>query len=607
MFNPRTLAAALAAVGMVGAVWATQRLAASDPATDPLIGAGAACQLGGTKGAVVKHYIQLAQAKNELKPYGDLGRWDAAFPPHDKQHNASEPPLWNGLGTLSYPVTTRNDLAQRYYDQGARLAYAFNHVEAARSFRQAQRLDQECAMCFWGEALVLGPNINAPMEAQANAPAVAAIARAQSLAANATPRERSLIEALAARYSADPKAERAQLDHAYAAALGSVAQRFADDEQIALLYAEALMDLQPWDYWEAGGVAPKGNTAQILTLIEKVLARNPNHPGAIHFYIHMVEASSDPKRAEPYADRLGALMPAAGHLVHMPSHIYYRVGRYLDSLDANRAAVQVDETYMQRTEIDGLYAQGYYPHNVHFLMVSAQMAGDGATAVAAAEKLAAVVSDAGAKAIPWVQPIKAAPYFAHAQFSPPQRVLAIADPGNELPYVRALWHYARAVAHASAADVEQAQSELQALQRLARDGDFSSLVAGGVPAPDVLAIAQHVVRARIAQVHGDVRGAIGEFEAAVAVEDRLAYMEPPYWYYPVRQSLGAALLGAGELDRAEEAFRASLVRVPNNGWALFGLQQVYAQRGDPRSARALERRLARAWAGPREALELGRL
>ncbi len=538
----------------------------------------------------------------ELKQFGKV--------PH--AHSVDAPKagarLWGNLGALHFPVTTSDPAAQGYFNEGLALTYGFNHAEARRSFQAAQQLDPDCAMCFWGEALVLGPNINAPMEPAATQPALAALARAQSLAGKASPREQALIAALSARYSAEPAAERAELDGAYAAAMAEVAGRFPDDPDIATLYAEALMDLSPWNYWADGGKTPKGRTAEIVRTLERVLAAQPEHFGAIHYYIHAVEASDRPERAVPHAERLAAQKLGAGHLVHMPSHIFFRLGRYTESLELNKAAVAADEAYLAQTKAEGIYPGGYYPHNIHFLLASAQMAGDGPMAIAAAEKLQATVSEDAARAMPaFVQPIKTAPLYAHAQFSAPEVVLALPAPGDDLPYVKAMWHYARGTAFAAKGDGRAALAEADAIERLGETADFAPLVSGGVPAPDILKLARHIVLARVAQAGGDLATAIREFEAAAAIEGTLAYMEPPYWYYPVKQSLGAVLLMAGETERAEDVFRNSLQKAPNNGWACFGLMQVHKMRGETQQADELQQRLDRTWAGSRELLDLRRL
>ena len=579
----------------------TQSIRNIDPAI--LIGiSGPLCLKSPGNAADNRLFYKIAAApKNELKPYGQLPKAE------QQSLSADEPPLWNNLGTLSLKVTTSKPLAQQYFNQGLRLAYAFNHAEAARAFQMAQKIDPSCAMCYWGEALVLGPNINMPMSPDAVAPAVAASNKAAKRMKRGTPREQALIKALAVRYSPDPNVDRAQLDAAYADAMKKVVAQFPNDENIGVLYAESLMDLSPWDYWEAGGAKPKGRTAELVATLERVLKANPNHPGAIHYYIHTVEASTDPKRAEPYAERLGKLMPGAGHLVHMPAHIYYRVGRYKDSLVANKQAVAVDEAYIAEQKPAGVYPLAYYPHNVHFVLVSAQMGGDGKTAVAAADKLAGLVSDETARAFAIAQPVKAAPYFAHAQFSAPDITLAIPAPGSDLPYVEGLWHYARGAAFVAKGDTDSARKEQAAIDHLRQSGDFSSLSTAGVPAEQVLQIASHIVQARIVQSKGDLAAAADNFEKAAVLEDQLAYMEPPYWYYPVRQSLGAVLLQKGDLDGAERAFRSSLVKAPNNGWALYGLAEVYKKRGDAKRAAATEELLGKAWFGDRKQLDLARL
>ena len=300
-------------------------------------------------------------------------------------------------------------------------------------------------------------------------------------------------------------------------------------------------------------------------------------------------------------------MPGAGHLVHMPFHTYYRVGMYKEAVAANREAVRVDEAYIARAAPTGIYPMAYYPHNVHSLMASAQMAGDGDTAIEAAGKLDAIVSAAAAREVAWVQPIKVAPYFAHAQFSPLPTLLALPDPGAELPFVQAMWHYARGVGLALAGEHSGATAEAEAIARIGAANAFADLAAAGVPAKTVLALAERVVRGRIAQAGGEHAEAVRHFEAAVAIEDGLAYTEPPYWYYPTRQSLGAALLQAGDAERAEVVLRSSLARAPNNGWALFGLMKAYERRGDRAGVRVAGRLLEQAWMGKDELLELGRL
>jgi tetratricopeptide (TPR) repeat protein len=546
--------------------------------------------------------MRLAQARTEV-PKAEM---QAASPA--SQFADTDPPLWDGLGSISYKITTANPQAQTYFDQGLRLTYAFNHGEAQRAFHKAQKLDPTCVMCFWGEALVLGPNINLPMQQDAVAPAFAAVQKASALASSASPREQALVAALVQRYAPEAKADRASLDAAYAAAMSKVAAQFPDDDEIAVLYAEAVMDLSPWNYWQPGGREPNPQSAPVVPTLERVLARNPDHPGAIHYYIHAVEASERPQRAEPYADRLRGAIPGAGHLVHMPSHIYYRVGRYLDALADNKVAVGVDEKYLADTNAPmAVYRLGYYPHNIHFVMASAQMAGDGPTVITAAEKLRGLIPDEIARGIAMVQPVKAAPYFAHAQFSAPESILALPDPGDAIPYVKAIWHYARGVAHAARHDFSAARGEANAIEAIERSADFTLLNASGIPAQDVLKLARTMLLGRVAQAQEDFNTAIAQFEQAARIQDALPYTEPPYWYYPVRQSLAAALLQAGRLAEAEDQFLLALKRAPANGWSYFGLTQLYKQRGDTAAAEKAEADLARTWVGERQLLQISNL
>jgi tetratricopeptide (TPR) repeat protein len=591
--------AAGAAIAVGGAASSSTTTAPSragpSPAEFPFCAAPAAAHAGAIT-------IRLAATRTEVPP----GEIKAATPAPDFAD--TDPPLWDGLGSITFRITTSSPDAQAYFNQGLRLAYGFNHGEAQRSFRKAQKLDTTCAMCFWGEALVLGPNINLPMQEDALAPAYAAAVRAQELADAASPLEQALIAALARRYSGDTKAERGPLDASYAEAMREVATRFPDNNHIAVLYAESVMDLSPWDYWQKGGHDPNPQSAAIVPTIEAILARAPDHFGAIHLYIHAVEASDRPERAEPYADRMRGAVPGAGHLVHMPSHIYYRVGRYLDALADNKIAVAVDEKYLADANAPmGVYRLGYYPHNIHFVMASAQMSGDGPTVIAAAEKLRALIPDDVAKGIAMVHPVKAAPYFAHAQFSSSETILALPDPGHEISYVKAMWHYMRGVAFAAAGRVREADEEAAAIDHLERTADFSLLKASGIPAHEVLELASTMVRARVAQQLGNFDAAVAGLEKAAALQDGLAYTEPPYWYYPVRQSLGAALLQAGRLSEAAVQFESALKRAPANGWSNFGLAGVHRAKGDLAGAQQVEAELARTWIGDRNLLQLNRL
>ncbi len=543
-----------------------------------------------------------APRKKEISPAAPAAAQIASAPA-----GAGEPPLLPGLGNTALPITTSSKLARQYFDQGYRLSWGFNHAEAIRAFKKAQQLDPQCAMCFWAEAWALGPNINVPMEASANAPALAALESARRLAPKASARERALIEALAKRYSATAGEDRSPLDKAYATAMRDVSRRYGSDIEIATLYADALMNVSPWDYWEPGGRKPRAALADLVPTLERVLRQKPDHAPAIHLYIHAVEASDNPKRAERYADTLAKLAPGAGHLVHMPSHIYLRVGRYKDSLALNRKAVTVDEKYIAAEKPAGVYPLGYYPHNVHFVMVSAQMGGDGRTALEAAGKLGGIIPAEAAREVLLLQPMKAAPYYAHAQFGDPAAVMALPDPGRELPYLQTAWRYARGVALARKGDTKGAAAELAEIENLIKTTDYKPFDGWKIPAKDVARIASHVLRARIAQSTNDLDGAARELKAAIAIEDTLPYMEPAYWYYPVRQSLGAVLLLKGDPKAAREAFGASLARTPNNAWALYGLSAAYAREGLHREAKAVDERFVRAWIGGKEKIEMARL
>ena len=554
----------------------------------------------GQKGEALRSRLQLAMA---------AARTAGAQQTDVPETEALLPPLLPGLSTVHYAITTNNRQAQRYFDQGLALTYGFNHAEAIRYFRAAQQLDPGCAMCWWGEAFAHGPNINAPMDPSVNARAVAVAKYAQTLKAGASPAEQALIEAIAARYAPDtPPDKRAALDQAFATRMLAAAKRFPQDNTLAVLAAEAVMDTQPWDYWEADKRTPKGRVPDAIMLVETVLARDPDHPQADHLYIHLMEASDHASKAERYADILARpLVPAAGHLVHMPGHLYYRMGRWKDAMRVNVNAAATDEAFLKTSGEAGLYRFGYYPHNVHFLVTSAQMAGDMPTAIGQARKLSAILSTDVSAAMPWVQPVNAAPYLAYAQFAEPDDILALPAPDARLPYVTAMWRYARAVAYAQTENREGVAEEVAEIRRIRENTDFKPMTDQLVPAPSLLRLAETVAEARLAYAQENYPQAVALYRQAAGIEDGIRYMEPPFWYYPVRQSLGAALYKAGDHAGAQQAFLEALSQAPNNGWALYGLMTTQQAMGDTMGARATQAAFQNAWMGNPRWLTMDRL
>ena len=498
------------------------------------------------------------------------------------------PPLWDNLGDYSYKISTEDPMAQAYFDQGVRLTYSSNHWEAIRAFKKAQAIDPNCAMCYWAEAFAHGPNINAPMDPSAVEPAFAAISKALAVKSGANEKEQALVDALATRYSPDADADRAVLDQAFADAMGDVHRAYPDDHFIAALYAEAVMDTTPWEYWERDFTTPKPMMVEPINAIEKVLAENPDHAGAIHLYIHLTEASQTLERAEPYADRLAPLIPGAGHMVHMPSHTYFRVGRYLDSLHVNVLATKADEDYLATTQGSDIYRYGYYPHNVHFVLVSAQMAGDKDITLEFADKLGDLIPFAAMSGAPWMEPIKQAAYFAWAQFGEDEDVLALDDPGMEYPYIKASWHYARGLVFARQGDNTALLTEADAITALQSHEHMVALEEGRIQTRDVLAIAENTLRARAHQNTGEYDAAVPLLEEAAELQDNLTYTEPAHWYYPVRQTLGAVYLQAERYEDAAAAFRHALIGHPNNAWSLYGLMKAQEGMGDPAAAMTAE-------------------
>jgi len=502
-------------------------------------------------------------------------------------------PLLEGLSEHHMAITTSAPLAQRYFDQGLRLIYAFNHAEAVRAFEAAQKLDPECAMCFWGVAVALGPNINLPMEPDANPPALAAVAEAQKRAPHASAREQAYIAAVAKRYSADAGADRAALDKAYADAMAGLAKQYPDDLDAAVLYAEALMDLRPWDYWKKDGT-PNEGTPELLAVLEHVLAVDANHPGANHYYIHATEASLEPGKALASAQRLESLAPTAGHLVHMSAHTYMRVGRYHEASVANERGARADEAYMAWCKQGGFYPFAYYPHNLHFLWTSESFEGRSAASLATSKKLAETVTADVARQAPPAQEIFAIRYFAPVRFGKWEQVLAEPAPPDDLPYALGMYHWARGMALANTAKLDLAEHERAALAELAKGDAVAKLEFLEGSAAQLLDVASHMLAGEIARVNNDGDTALAELAAAQQAEYALRYTEPPGWPLPVRQYQGAALLQFGKPGDAETAFRDDLVEYPENGWSLWGL--AASLRAQQKPVVEVEHRFAAAWA-----------
>jgi tetratricopeptide (TPR) repeat protein len=509
---------------------------------------------------------------------------------------ASTVALFDTFGALHRDIGTDVPEAQRYFDQGLRMAYGFNHEAAGRAFAEAARLDPRCALCVWGQALVLGPNINQQMPAETAAAATSLARRALALADQAQPRDRALIEALQARYADPAPADRKPLDAAYAQAMAQVVRRFPDDDDAATLYAEALMDLTPWAYWTREG-APTEHTNAITTTLERVLARNPQHIGAMHYYIHAVEGSRTPQRAEAYADALAGLAPGSGHLVHMPAHIYIRTGRYHDATLANFAASTADKAFLAVCRgSNGVYPLGYVPHNWHFATMTAGLHGSRTLALEAAAQTARRADHDRLDELSFMQQYLAAPLYTQVRFGQWDAILAQGEPPAALSYPTGVWQFARGVAQVRKGDLAAATRELQALQATARDPGLAKVTFFDINSGDrVLAVAEAMLRGELALRRGQRAAGLAALREAAAAEDRLSYNEPADWPLPVRAYLGAALLDAGFAREAERAYREDLVAYPENGWSLYGLAQAQRALGDVAGAQASEQRQAAAW------------
>lgn len=497
------------------------------------------------------------------------------------------------LGNHQFPVSTTNKNAQAFMNQGLNLSYAFNHAEAGRAFREAARLDPNLAMAYWGQALVLGPNINAPMDPNAEAPALDLIKKAMSLKSKASPREQAYIEALAQRYSGKAEERRAR-DAAYAAAMRKVQQQFPDDLDAATLYAESMMDLRPWGYWTRDG-QPYEGMADVVTLIEKVIEKNALHPGALHLYIHLVEATDKVDKAEGPADRLLTLMPAAGHMVHMPAHIYQRVGRYSDAVRSNELAIAADEDYIAQCQAQGLYPMGYYPHNIHFLWFAATADGQSKLSIEAARKSASKVPDEALKQVSLMAIFRVVPYYALTRFGKWDEMLREPEPPDFSPYARGIWRYARGIAFVRKGELDKADQELEKIKELLTDKTLEQPLFSPNTGFSVLSIAPEVLAGEIEAARKNYDKAIAHLERAVRLEDALVYTEPAEWHYPPREALAAVLLQANRAAEAETVYWTDLKRNRNSGWSLYGLMQALRAQGKNGEAALVEARFKKAW------------
>ena len=519
---------------------------------------------------------------------------------HGPASDAKPAALTPGLGDVHHAVSTGNPEAQRFFDQGLALVYGFNHDEAVRSFKRAAEIDPQLAMAFWGVALALGPNINMPVDAEHEQAAYEAVHKAMSLAAKASEAERAYIDALARRYSNDPKADLQKLSVDYKNAMSDVARRFPDDLDAATLYAESIMDLRPWQFWTRDGKPAEG-TAEMVGVLESVLRRNPQHTGANHYYIHAVEASPHPEWALPSAQRLKVLAPAAGHLVHMPAHIDIRAGNYEAAARSNAYAAEADREYFNVTGQVGMYPMMYYSHNLHFLAVAHSMQGRYQDSKRAADQLNAHLGGFLQENGPMVEPVlplldafMPTPTLIMVRFRRWDDILRTPLPDQKLTATTALWHFGRAMAYASTGKLDSAEKERSEMVSAVKTFPANRMY-GFNTASSVFSIAENVLSARIAMAKNDRRAAIAFLRKALQVEDSLNYDEPEDWYIPVRESLGGALMLKGDYSDAEGVFRGELEKHRRNGRALFGLLESLKAQGKKQAAEFVQREFEDAW------------
>ncbi len=493
-------------------------------------------------------------------------------------------PLMNNLGTHHRPITVQDSVAQQYFDQGLRLVYAFNHAEAVASFEEGIRRDSTCAMCYWGVAYALGPNINAPMDSAFEARAFEAITHASTMLDSLPPVEQMLIRALAERYG-PPGVARAARDTAWARAVKEIVGWYPDDDDVRVFTIDAMMNLRPWDYWLSDGNAAPG-MGEMVAWLDTLVLGAPHNPGVCHLYIHVMESHA-PERAVACAERLALQMPGAGHVVHMPAHIYVRVGRYLDAVESNRAAAQVDADYIGERHPHGIYPEAYVPHNMHFLAYAATFAGMSREAIAAARGVSSSVSAETARSVIWAEPMVPYLHLVLQVFGHWEEILALPPVPNDLPYASALASFARGMAYSATGRTTEAEAMLERIRTIVPTITEPVL-------REAAEIGEHVLSGDILERQGALSEAIDEYRRGVALEDGLLYNEPPYWHQPVRHFLGAALLSADRPREAERVYREDLERNPENGWALSGLGQ--SLRAEGKDAEDVEFRARFAWA-----------
>ena len=505
--------------------------------------------------------------------------------------------LVTGLGDLHHPVSTGNADAQQFFDQGLRFIYAFNHDEAARSFQKAAELDPKLAMAYWGIAEAVGPNYNDPASEDRFRQAHDAVQKAVDLSANASPSERGYIMAMAKRFPADPKSDLREAGEQYRDAMREVVKNYPDDLDAATLFAESGMDLHPWGLWNRDGT-PREGTEEIVATLESVLKRDPNHLGAVHYYIHAVEASNSPERALAGANHLAALAPGAGHIVHMPAHVYIRTGDYDAAVKTNLAAATADEAYIKSSGAQGIYPAMYYSHNLHFIAIAAAMQGDFAQAKSAADRLAGHVQPL-LKDMPMLQGFITIPTAVLLRFERWDDVLKTPQPDASLAVAATFWHYAQGMALSATGKLDQAEKERQVIEAA-----WNATPPDAIFAPpfnnktkEILRIANDVLTAKIAMARNDRQTATASLRDAVAAQDGLNYGEPPDWYFPVREALGGVLLKGGDAKAAEKVFREDLERNPRNPRSLFGLEQALKAQDRSYDAGFIEKQLHDAWKG----------